>query len=377
MKKKSDYIIVVLFLIFIYGIAFANFFAKDKNYSEMENRMLAQKPELEVADVMSGKYMEKYETYITDQFVARDTFVNIKSVSEKALGKKINNGVYYGKDGYLIEQFTEINEELIAKNVEAIGNFAESTSAEIAVAIIPGSVEINREKLSAAVPDLNQKEIIEQIYNSLAEYNINCVDMYGSLWEHRKEDIFYRTDHHWTSLGAYYGYWAYAESAGLIPTDSDEYIEQVRSEDFYGTLYSKSGAFWIKPDSISTFVEEEGISVEHVEGNTTKTGGLYDVSKLSGKDKYSMFLGGNQPLAIIKTDKQKLPKLLVIRDSYSDSLAPFLTEHYSEIYMWDFRYNKMSVSAFIEANGIEQVLICYSIDNFSEDTNISFVLGRE
>lgn len=377
MKKKSDYIIVMFFLIFIYGIAFANIFTKDRSYSEAEKRMLAQKPEFRVADIVSGKYMEDFETYITDQFVARDLFVDVKSVSEKALGKRINNGVYYGKDGYLIEQFASVDEELLKKNVVAVQKFAENTSANVSLAIIPGSVEINREKLSGALPDIDQKELIDKIYDDMSGSNITCVDMYSSLWEHREENLYYRTDHHWTSLGAYYGYRAYAEAVGLVPTELEAYKEQVRSEEFYGTLYSKAGAFWIAPDSISTYVDEEGIVVEHIEGETTKTGTLYDMSKLSGSDKYSMFLGGNQPLAIIKNSQNNQSKLLVIRDSYSDSLAPFLTGHYSEIYMWDFRYNKESVSTFIEENDIEQVLICYSMDNFSEDTNISFVLGRE
>lgn len=377
MKRKSDYVIVVLFVIFMYGIAFANLFAGNKRYSETEKRMLAQKPELKWSDIVSGKYMEDYENYITDQFVARDMFVKIKSVSEKAMGRKINNGVHFGEDGYLAEQFTSIDEELLEKNVKAIKKFAESTQAEVTFAIIPGSVEIKKEEFFAYLPDLNQKQIIDNIYGSLSESGITCVDMYSSMWEHRKEEIFYRTDHHWTSLGAYYGYLAYANAVGQMPVRLDKYHEQVRTKDFYGTLYSKAGAFWIEPDSISTYVDEEGIVVEHIEGKTTTIGEIYDISKLSGSDKYSMFLGGNQPLAIIKNGKQELPKLLVIRDSYADSLAPFLTEHYSEIYMWDFRYNKANVSAFIEENGMEQVFICYSLDNFSEDTNISFVLGRE
>lgn len=376
-KKKSDYIIVVFFVIFIYGIVVANFWKKDKTYSEMENRMLAQKPEFQWSDIVSGEYMENYETYITDQFAARDAFVTMKCVGEKALGKKINNGVYYGKDGYLIEQFASADKELLVKNAESIGKFAENISAKVRLAVIPGSVEINKERLSAYTPDLDQKEMIQQIYSRVSEYGVGVVDMYGSLWEHRMEDIFYRTDHHWTSLGAYYGYRAYAEAAGLVPEELEKYTKTVRSEEFYGTLYSKTGAFWIKPDSIFTYVDEDGIEVVHIQGKNSETGGLYDLSKLSGKDKYSMFLGGNQPLAVLKTEHREQPKLLIIRDSYSDSLAPFLTEHYSEIYMWDFRYNKESVSAFIEENGIDQVFICYSIENFCEDTNISFVLGRE
>lgn len=377
MRKKSGYVIVVCFLIFIYGIVFANFFVKDKNYSETEKRILAQKPKLQLSDVMSGKYMEDYESYITDQFVARDIFVKVKSVSERALGRKINNGVYFGKDGYLAEQFVSLDEELLEKNVNAIGRFAKNTQVDVAFAIIPGSVEINKEKLFVYMPDLNQREIIEKVYADLSESGIACVDMYSSLWEHREEEIFYHTDHHWTSLGAYYGYRAYAEAVGLVPAELDKNNKQLRTGEFYGTLFSKAGAFWTEPDSIFTYVDDEGIVVEHVEGKTVKTGGLYDTSKLGGRDKYSMFLGGNQPLAVIKTGKQGFPKLLVIRDSYSDSLAPFLTEHYSEIYMWDFRYNKASVSKFIEENEIEQVLICYSMDNFCKDTNISFIIERE
>lgn len=377
MRKKSGYVIVVCFLIFIYGIVFANFFVKDKNYSETEKRILAQKPKLQLSDVMSGKYMEDYESYITDQFVARDIFVKVKSVSERALGRKINNGVYFGKDGYLAEQFVSLDEELLEKNVNAIGRFAKNTQVDVAFAIIPGSVEINKEKLFVYMPDLNQREIIEKVYADLSESGIACVDMYSSLWEHREEEIFYHTDHHWTSLGAYYGYRAYAEAVGLVPAELDKNNKQLRTGEFYGTLFSKAGAFWTEPDSIFTYVDDEGIVVEHVQGKTVKIGGLYDTSKLGGRDKYSMFLGGNQPLAVIKTGKQGFPKLLVIRDSYSDSLAPFLTEHYSEIYMWDFRYNKASVSKFIEENEIEQVFICYSMDNFCKDTNISVVLGRE
>ena len=377
MKKKDDFIIVTLFILFIYGIVCANILTVDKEFSEMENRMLTQKPQFILGDILSGDYMEEYETYITDQFVARDMFVGIKSAGERTLGKKENNGVYYGKDGYLIEQLESVDEALVKRNAEAVKRFADCTQAEVAFALIPGSVELNRDKLFEFMPDLNQKEMIDTIYGSMLDSKIICADMYKSLNAHRDEEIYYRTDHHWTSLGAYYGYCAFAEAMGFAPIELNEYERELRSEEFYGTLYSKNGAFWLEPDSIFTYVDAEGIVVERIEGNVTEKGELYDLSKLAGKDKYSMFLGGNQPLVVLKTENTELPKLLVIRDSYSDSLAPFLTAHYSEIYMWDFRYNKDSVSDFIEANDIEDVFICYSIDNFQEDSNIAFVLSKE
>ncbi len=377
MNKKSDYVIVVLFLIFMYGITLANFLIKDREFSEMENRALAQKPDFVVADILSGEYMENYESYITDQFVARDVFVGTKSLSEKLLGKKLNNHVYYGEEDYLIEQFVQADEQLLARNTEAIKKFAQMTDAKVAVAMVPGSVEINKDKLFSYLPDVSQKTIIDRIYENLADNDITCVDMYSNLKEHEEEAIYYRTDHHWTSLGAYYGYQAYAKAVGLLPAELSSYQEQVRSKEFYGTLYSKAGAFWIKPDEITTYVDEEGISVLRIEGDKTVKGALYDTDKLLGKDKYAMFLGGNQPLVHIRTKQTDMPKLLVIRDSYSDSMVPFLTEHYSEIYMWDFRYNKDSVTDFIKEENIDNVLICYSVDNFQEDTNIAFVLGRE
>ena len=377
MKRKSDLIIVIFFIVFIYGLTISNFFVADKEFSEMENRNLAQCPQLSLAAIGTGQYMEDFETYFTDQFAARDVFVNIKSLSEKVMGKKINNGIYFAEEGYLIEQLTDVNDVLLDRNVEAIRTFVDSTEAKVAFAMIPGSIEINRDKLFKALPDLNQKSIIDEIYRSMEDRGIPCVDVYSYLQQHSDEDIFYRTDHHWTSLGAYYGYRAYADTIGFTPVELDSYEEVVQSKDFLGTLYSKAGAFWIEPDSIVTYVEDNTITVDKIEGETIQQGQLYDKSKLSGKDKYSMFLGGNQPLAIIRNGKDDQPKLLVIRDSYSDSMAPFLTEHFSEIHMWDFRYNKESVSDYIEDNAIEHVLICYSLDNFQEDTNIAFVLGRE
>ncbi len=372
--RKSDYVILGLFLLFLYGIAAANLFTKDRLFSQMENRMLAQRPKAELKTVLSGKFMEEYETYMTDQFVARDAFIRIKSLGERTLGKKINNGVYYGEDGYLAEQLQDLDEKQLDKNMEALKRFLDNTDKKVYFALIPGSVEINRDRFFPFLPEPDQKEVIRELYKQTEETDVVCVDMYGALWERREEALFYRTDHHWTSLGAYYGYRAFMEAKKEAAVALSDYTETVRSETFYGTLYSKTGAFWIAPDRITTYVEEDGIQVERVEGKTTADGLLYDESRLEKKDKYSMFLGGNQPLAILRTDNWDAPKLLVIRDSYFDSMAPFLTPHYSEIYIVDFRYNRADVSQFMEETGIDEVFICYSLANFHQDANFGLVL---
>lgn len=372
--RKSDYVVLALFFLFLYGIAAANLFTKDRLFSQMENRMLAQKPKAEPGTVLSGKFMEEYETYMTDQFVARDAFIRIKSLGERTIGKQINNGVYYGADGYLAEQLHDLNETQLDKNMAALKRFLENTDKKVFFALIPGSVEINRDRFFHFLPEPDQKAVIQELYKQTEGTGVVCVDMYGALWEHREEELFYRTDHHWTSLGAYYGYQAFMQAKGEAAAALSAYSETVRSESFYGTLYSKTGAFWIAPDRITTYVEEDGIQVERVEGKKITAGALYEVSWLEKKDKYSMFLGGNQPLAILRTDNLNGPKLLVIRDSYFDSMAPFLTPHYSEIYIVDFRYNRADVNKFMEEAGIDEVLICYSLANFHQDANFGLVL---
>lgn len=373
--KKSDYWILLIFLLFLYGTLAANLFTKDRKFSPMENRMLAQKPKLTAEAVLSGSYMEAYETYMTDQFVARDAWIGLKGLNERALGKQISHGVYYGKDGYLAEQLLSFNEEQLEKNRAAVEAFCRRTDSKVYFALIPGSVEINRDKFSPFLSDVDQRAVIEFLYQGISDAGAVCVNLYDTLWEHRQEALFYRTDHHWTSLGAYYGYEAFLEAKGEPPVSLSAYTKTLRSENFYGTLYSKTGAFWLKPDQIHTYVEDEGIKVLHVDGSV-KEGTLYEEGRLSEKDQYSMFLGGNQPLAIIHTENADKPKLLVIRDSYFDAMAPFLTPHYSEIYVVDFRYNRSDVEAFMEENGITEVLICYSLANFHEDANLAYVLKR-
>ena len=201
------------------------------------------------------------------------------------------------------------------------------------------------------------------------------MDIASALEAHKDEDIYYRLDHHWTSLGAYYGYAALMEAMGLEVTPLSDYEKTTVSADFKGTTYSSSGVRWMAPDSIDIYVPEEGITVTAWNGTQPEEGVLYDWSKLEVKDKYSFFLGGNKPLAVVKGPNADGPRLLVIRDSYSDSLAPFLTADFSEVHLFDPRYNKTPVSQYVAENNIDQVLVLYSVANFVSDGNL-FILSK-
>lgn len=207
-----------------------------------------------------------------------------------------------------------------------------------------------------------------------AELGLPTVDFFSALTGHADEDIFYRTDHHWTTLGAYYGYTAVMEALGRQPLDMDAFERETASAAFNGTLYSSSGIHWLKPDTIEFWVEEKGLDVTSWRSGAPAPGLLYDRDYLTKKDQYSAFLGGNQPLCVIQNDAQQgSGKLLVVRDSYSDALAPFLAQSFGEVHLLDLRYYRSSVARYAEENGIDQIAVLYSVPNFITDVNLVFL----
>ena len=257
-----------------------------------------------------------------------------------------------------------------------MNSFVENVDIPVTFSLIPTQACIWAGRLPDGAPNASQTDLLDQA--KAAVPGATWADLYSPLWEHKDESIFYRTDHHWTSLGAYYGYTGLAEALGYTPVPLDTYTETIRSTEFYGTVFSSSGVRWVSPDTISTYVPDTGITVTSYTYDSTGNQvevprSLYDTSFLSVKDKYSMFLGGNQSLGVVKTPNTDKPKLLIIRDSYADSLVPFLTPHFSEIHLIDLRYYKLSIADYIQQNGIDQALVLYSVPNFVTDTNLFWI----
>lgn len=201
------------------------------------------------------------------------------------------------------------------------------------------------------------------------------MDLLSVLSAHSGEELYYRTDHHWTSLGAYYGYTALMEAMGMEPVDLADYERTTVTDQFYGTIFSASGVRWVAPDRIDTYIPADGVKVTSYFDGTPSQGSLYVDSYLEVKDKYSYFLGGVQPLCVVETGLTDAPRLLLIRDSYSDSLTPFLTQSFSQIHLFDPRYNLSSIQGYIQDNGIDAVAVLYSIPNYIAD-EYQFVLSR-
>ena len=374
MSKKALWIEAIVFLAFIFAFFILNTALPDREFSEQENRSLQQRPAFSFDELFSGQYTKDFEAYTTDQFTLRDEWITLKAASELALGKRQNNGMFLCDGGTIIEPYEAPEDGKLEANMEALNKLVANTDADVYFALIPGKSDIWAHMLPQNAPRDSEKAAIDYCYSLSDTVN---VDIYGALEAHSGEYIYYRTDHHWTTLGAYYGFSALAESMGLDCPDISEYGgRETVSEEFYGTSWSSSGFSWVEPDSMEIFVTEpEGLEITNYPQGSPVEGQLYDWSRLEVKDKYSFFYGGNTPLLEIETGVEGAPSLLILRDSYMDSLSPFLLEGYSRIHILDLRYYRASLSDYIAQNGFDDVLVCYSIDNFSTDSNI-FLLGR-
>ena len=391
MSKKYSVFITALFCLFTFGFGIALILSPSRDFSEQENRYLSQFKAPTLATIRSGEFMEDFEDYVTDQFPLRDQWVQLKALSERALGKQENNGVYFGTDGQtLFAHFTAISDEELAQRVGFVNKLAGNVDVPVYFSLVPDKSWVLSRLLPANAPNVDDNSTIQRAAE-LCGKNVNFIDLTWVLKDTcgnsdpSENDNFYRTDHHWTTMGAQRAYQALMEGMGLThqAENMDELSYQVLSytevsDSFYGTTYSASGAGWIKPDSIYTMIPEGGtkghVTVTRYPEGQPIEGGLYYPEKLEVKDKYAYFLGGNQPLCVIKNPDAVGGKLLVIRDSYSDSLAPFLAEQFQEVHLFDLRYNNLSLKQYVADNGIDQVLVLYSANNFNTDKNL-FKLG--
>ena len=386
MTKRYCIFITALFCAFIGVFLVANAVSPDRTFSEVENRNLEQLPAVDFGtpeklfrdgNFFNGQFMRDFETYTTDQFIGRDAWVDLKARTERALGKKENNDVYFADNDTLITRFDQPAADRVTENLNYVNKFVENVDIPVVFSLIPSQACIWADRLPEGAHNASQTDLMAQAQGAVT--GATWADVYTPLMEHKDEDIFYRTDHHWTSLGAYYGYTGLASALGYTPVPLTDYTPTVRSTEFYGTVFSSSGVRWVKPDTITTYVPDDGITVvSHTYDNSgnpvEEQRALYVESFLSVKDKYSMFLGGNQSLGVVtNTNNPDGPKLLIIRDSYADSLVPFLTAHYSEIHLIDPRYYHLSVKDYVAQNGIDQALVLYSVPNFVTDGNMFWI----
>ena len=368
-KKITFLVFFALLLIFPLITTFSN----KKDFSETENRYLEEFPTFSIENILSRKYMKALESYISDHFVGRSLWISNKTKIELFAGKHESNGVYILKDR-LAEKQDPIDEKEVAKSIASINRFAQENTVPVFVMLVPTSTEIYKDELPKNAPQVDEKKFInEEVYAQL-DPKITALDAYNAMYSNRSDSIYYRTDHHWTTLGAYTAYAATIKKMGYGAISWGRFDIEHASNAFRGTLYSKSLYDKVEPDTIDLYYYDKGAKVTSVEindGRETKNyDSMYFKDYLKHSAKYSVFFGTNQPVVTIKTDSEKGGKLLLFKDSYAHSYAPFLAQHYSEITMVDLRYMNTSYENLLNVSDYDQVLFLYSSATFSTETTI-------
>lgn len=376
-KSLRQYPIVILFLAFLIGFAVLDEFWPKREYSELENRKLAQRPAFSIASVLEANpnetWMAKYDTYTKDQVAFRDSWIDFKSRMEALLLKTENNDVWLGKDHYLFAKFLPLGENTrFYQNISAIEKLCERHPNQIDVMIVPSASLILSDKLPYDAPVADENAYLDELSTRLAG-KATVYDERDTLLSHKDEYIYYRTDHHWTDTGVYYAYADYVTGQGLSPVAHDS-VPLVTVEDFYGTNYSKARTYNAVADVITYPDFDNQLTIHNYDpaGNEiTETGPLYDTSTFATRDKYKAFLRGNNGYSTIEGDGKG--SILVVKDSYANSFIPYLTQNYKNIGIVDFRANTEKIDSIIERGNYDRVLILYSFQGFASDL---YLAGR-
>lgn len=360
---KKNYLLYSFFIVVVL-LSVLDILKPDKTFSDLENRNLKQKVKFTVDAFWDNSFQQNYESYINDQFIFRDGWIDIKSRSEYCLGKIENNGIIYGDKEYLFEKYSSFDNTRFLNNIEAIKIFKDKVPSKVSLMIAPNSYEIYKELVPKAAPLVPQEENIEYIYENIVD--TNNINLSEIMKENKNEYIYYRTDHHWTVYGAYLAYKEFVESIGEIPIKLEE-GDVTKVDNFYGTYFSKAKPFNVEPD-IFSYLDVSGVTMS-ILGEEYDS--IYDYSQLELRDKYALFLKGNNALTVIKNSNlSNGKKIAVIKDSYANSLVPYLTQNFEEIHVIDLRTFKEKVDQYINNNNIQDVLILYNFINFTRDVNI-------
>ncbi|MBQ3136887.1 MAG: hypothetical protein IJB74_05315 [Clostridia bacterium] len=357
------------FIIFAGGITL--FTGEDREFSESENRVLAPAPDFSFYAVKDGSFMKAFETYFTDQFIFRDEIIRLKTFADRLTGKTEVGGVYIGEEGYLFSvpaPFDEKKQEIMKK----ISAFAESNKdSKVTFMLSPNSSHIYKDKLPAHLTLEDQKAQTEKLQKYTESKKVNFINLYDAFSAQKDEiQLFYKTDHHWTTDAAYIAFSELMKS-WKKSTAGVKFNFLPVADDFQGTLSSKSGVnssgdiieICVPQNSALTYV------VDYEDGEK-KTASLFDGSKLQQKNKYEVFAGGNYGKITIRTTSSEKDTLLMVKDSYANCMLPMLTPFFAKIVVIDPRYTKEKLSAVIEENDFSHILFLYNMDTFLGDTSL-------
>lgn len=377
LSPLRGYPCIVVFFAIIFGVMFLDFLIPDRETSELENTTLQQKPSLSLTGLLQNQWTAEYADYLKDQFPFRDGLISMQNRTESLIFHKTElSGILIGKSGRLYtKQFalTENEKAQIPKNIAAIKQFSSRHADQVSVLIAPSASLIYPDDLPYFSPMLNEGEILDQIFSELNSV-ANIIDVRDTMASNKHEYIYYNTDHHWTTHGAYLAYIQFCNQNNLQPFDIS-FHNAVEVKNFYGTHYSASRYYDASPDTIIYYELGNQETIYNVVGEDnleiSKTCDLYDYDVFDTRDKYAAFLHGNNGYSTIVGDGTG--NILVIKDSYANCFIPFLTANYKKIGVVDLRNFAYSIDSLMKSEEYDHVLILYSFASFKSDMRIPYL----
>ena len=378
-KARIANLIGKIFIIVLFLVLIVNVIVPDKEKSELENRTLESRPRFNLTTVLSGDFMEQWEKYLSDQFAGRNTWRRVKVGLDRLGGAKMENNIYIGKGGQLMENIEVPDEDQLDANMTAIQNFAQTyEDIPVTMMLVPDAACILTDRLPAFAEVEDQRQMFSMAERKLGD-SVNWIDTVSILNKHKSEKLYYKTDHHWTTQGAFYVFQDAAQTFGIEGDVSDDFVSYTVTDSFNGVLAASSGVGLDERELIDIYVPTEGdddVIVDYVDEGR-KTTSLYDSSKLATRGKYGVFLGGNTSVIDIKTVSTSQKRLLIVKDSFADCFIPFLAPYYREIVVVDPRYYSGTMDEIMDTYRITDALILYSGNTFFTDNNISGVFSGE
>ena len=384
--SKNSYIVTGAFLLVIGGISVGSLLAKDRDFSPNENRYLSGVPTFSVDRIFSGDFQEDLENYLNDQILGRDQWITAKTALQKTCGDTDIGGAYVGKDGYDFEKILpeDIDDKLVNRNIQSVQQFLEKSTAQVekdhmSFLLVPTSGLVMKEYLPKNAILFDQEAYMDRVKDALKEYRfMDGRKIFQSEADSKtKADkaLYYRTDHHWTTYGAFVAFEEWCKQTGHSFEGADAYETETVTKQFRGSLYSKILDYDSAYDSIVRMTKKQDATAYKVIVDGKDIGGFYQEDKLQEKDKYAYFFGGNYGEVAIEGTQEGKGNLLVIKDSFANAFVPFLADSYDNIYMVDLRYFNEDMQAYLKEKNITDILVLYNVSNFVTDRNLYKLKG--
>ena len=366
-KRRLDKCICALFCAAIGLMLLLFLLLPQRDFSVREKRYLAKAPVLDRYTLFSGDFSRQAEAWAADHLPGRDALVGLKAWSEWLSGRQGAKEIYRGRSGRLYEAPLLADEAVLARKAGALRDAAELLGRPLDLMLVPSAGCVMQEDMPPLTDPYEDAALLSSLYAQTqgALRPLNLLGLFAAEME--PDSLYYRTDHHWSSRGAQLAAAAYLESKGRQARSPADYrVERV--DGFLGSTYARSGLWGTRAESIELWDSGGSFTVENADAAGLHEG-LFYREHLGESDKYPVFLDGNHSLLRIHNPAGS-GKLLMIRDSFASCMGGFLADSYAEVVMLDLRYCREPVSALLEQEDFDEVLILYGLKNFMEESNL-------